>query len=147
MNDHSKIAGAVLETIVPDYERRLWVRAENVSLMASVGIYKGEKDKRQEIIFNIVAEILEPELDRIGETIDYRTLVRHAEELTQERHFELIETIVCELGRRLIAEAAIQALEIELYKPAAIAPAMASVRYRIAKPRPDGFAVLDWVGR
>lgn len=147
MNDHSKIAGALLETIVPDYERRLWVRAENVSLMASVGIYKGEKDKRQEIIFNIVAEILEPELDRIGETIDYRTLVRHAEELTQERHFELIETIVCELGRRLIAEAAIQALEIELYKPAAIAPAMASVRYRIAKPRPDGFAVLDWVGR
>lgn len=147
MNDHSKIAGAPLEALLPDYERRLWVRAEKVSLMASVGIYKGEKDKRQEIIFNIAAEVLEPEEDRIGETIDYRSLVRQAEELTQERHFELIETIACELGRRLIAHAAIQALDIELYKPAAIAPAMASVRYRIARPRPDGFAMLDWAVR
>lgn len=147
MNDHRKIAGTTLEAVVPDYERRLWVRAERISLMASVGIYKGEKDKRQEIIFNITAEVLEPDEDRIGETIDYRALVRQAEELTRERHFELIETIACELGRRLIAQAAILSLDIELYKPAAIAPAMASVRYRIAKPRPDGFAMLDWIGR
>lgn len=147
MNDQIKITGTAIDDILSAYQRKLWVRAENVSLMASVGIYRGEKDKRQEIVFNIAAEVLEPGDDRIGDTIDYRTLVRHAEELTQERHFELIETLACELGHRLIALTRIEALDIELYKPAAIAPAMASVRYQIAKPRADSLAVMNWPHR
>src|SRR3546814_2570487 len=78
-------------------EQQLWVRAEQVSLIASVGIYRGEKDSRQEIMLNIAAEVGEPADDRIGETIDYRALVREAQKLSDEGHFELIETFICEL--------------------------------------------------
>src|SRR3546814_12050661 len=74
-----------------------------VSLMASVGIYRGEKDSRQEIMLNIAAEVGEPADDRIGETIDYRALVREAQKLSDEGHFELIETFICELGRRIVS--------------------------------------------
>ncbi|WP_176598099.1 MULTISPECIES: dihydroneopterin aldolase [Sphingobium] len=135
MNEHIKIAMAGVEELESFYEQKLWVRAEQVSLMASVGIYRGEKACAQEIIFNIAAEVVEPEDDRICDTIDYRTLVEQARSLTQEGHFELIETLICELGRRLIALERIHSVDIELYKPGAIPPAMASVRYQIAKPK------------
>ncbi|MBJ7437750.1 MAG: dihydroneopterin aldolase [Sphingopyxis sp.] len=113
---------------------RLWVRAEQVSLQASVGIYRGEKCSRQTILLNIAAEVSEPDDDRIAETVDYRTLVDAAERLAAEGHFELIETFICELGRRIIGIERVNAVDLELYKPAAIPPAMASVRYQIAKP-------------
>ncbi|KEQ51301.1 dihydroneopterin aldolase [Sphingobium chlorophenolicum] len=142
MNEHIKIAMSDFRELEARYERKLWVRAEQVSLMASVGIYRGEKTCRQEIIFNIAAEVVEPEDDWIGDTIDYRTLVEQARSLTRERHFELIETLIRELAHRLIALERINCVDIELFKPAAIPPAMASVRYRIAKTRRE----MEWAG-
>lgn len=115
-------------------EQKLWVRAQNISIMASVGIHRGEKDHHQEILLNIAAEVREPESDRIDRAVDYRTLVDAARRLAAEGHFELIETLACELGRRLIGLDRVSAVDIELFKPAAIAPAMASVRYHAAKP-------------
>ncbi|ATE63637.1 dihydroneopterin aldolase [Rhizorhabdus dicambivorans] len=141
MNEHRRITGSGLHGAMAGLEQTLWVRAERVRLMASVGIYRGEKEKRQEILLDIAAEVPEPEADQIGDTIDYRTLVDQARQLSEEGHFELIETYACELGRRLIALGGVTAVDLELYKPRAIAPAMASVRFRIRKPTPahDGW--------
>lgn len=134
MNEHVKIAERKL--CAPALATRLWVRAQQVSLQASVGIYRGEKSSRQEILLNIAAEVSEPDADRIAETVDYRTLVEEATRLCGEGHFELIETFICELGRRIAVFEQVNAVELELYKPAAIPPAMASVRYEIRKPGP-----------
>jgi len=134
MNEHLNIAKLCHSGALAGYEQQLWVRAEHVSLLASVGIYRGEKDSRQEIILNIAAEVGEPVDDRIGGTIDYRTLVQEAQKLTNEGHFELIETFICELGRRLVSQERVYAVDLELYKPGAIPPAMASVRYHVRKP-------------
>src|SRR3546814_5687086 len=92
-------------------------------------------------MLNIAAEVGEPADDRIGETIDYRALVREAQKLSDEGHFELIETFICELGRRIVSHARVHAVDLELYKPGAIPPAMASVRYRVSKPSPS---IDDW---
>src|SRR3546814_3890425 len=92
-------------------------------------------------MLNIAAEVGEPAYDRIGETIDYRALVREAQKLSDEGHFELIETFICELGRRIVSHARVHAVDLELYKPGAIPPAMASVRYRVSKPSPS---IDDW---
>src|SRR3546814_9143204 len=89
MNEHIDIAMLRRSVASAGLEQQLWVRAEQVSLMASVGIYRGEKDSRQEIMLNIAAEVGEPADDRIGETIDYRALVREAQKLSDEGHFEL----------------------------------------------------------
>src|SRR3546814_1419650 len=91
----------------------------------------------------IAAEVGEPADDRIGETIDYRALVREAQKLSDEGHFELIETFICELGRRIVSHARVHAVDLELYKPGAIPPAMASVRSRVSKPTPS---IDDWRG-
>src|SRR3546814_21134625 len=79
MNEHIDIAMLRRSVASAGLEQQLWVRAEQVSLMASVGIYRGEKDSRQEIMLNIAAEVGEQAEDRIGETIDYRALVREAQ--------------------------------------------------------------------
>ncbi|EZP83955.1 Dihydroneopterin aldolase [Novosphingobium resinovorum] len=131
MNELAKIAERQL--CAPALETRLWVRAQQVSLQASVGIYRGEKSSRQEILLNMAAEVSEPDTDRIAETVDYRRLVEEATRLSAEGHFELIETFICELGRRICELEQVHSVEIELYKPAAIAPAMASVRYEVRK--------------
>jgi dihydroneopterin aldolase len=112
----------------------LWVRASEVSIQASVGIYRGERDARQEIVLNIAAEVEEPCRDGIGETVDYRSLVEEARRLSAEGHFELIETFACELGRRIASLPKVRTVDLELFKPAAIPPAMASVRFRIERP-------------
>src|SRR3546814_4245048 len=66
MNEHIDIAMLRRSVASAGLEQQLWVRAEQVSLMASVGIYRGEKDSRQEIMLNIAAEVGEPADDRIG---------------------------------------------------------------------------------
>ncbi|TAL01421.1 MAG: dihydroneopterin aldolase [Rhodospirillaceae bacterium] len=129
MNKHIKIRSLELRQTPPGLEQQLWVRVENVSITASVGIYAAEKENRQEILLNISAEVRNPEKDRINEAVDYRTLVGEARRLATEGHFELIETFICNLGQRLLGIERVNAVELELYKPAAIPPAMASVRY------------------
>src|SRR3546814_8377958 len=141
MNEHIDIAMLRRSVASAGLEQQLWVRAEQVSLMASVGIYRGEKDSRQEIMLNIAAEVGEPADDRIGETIDYRALVREAQKPSDEGHFELIETFICELGRRIVSHARVHAVDLELYKPGAIPPAMASVSSRVSKPSQS---IDDW---
>src|SRR3546814_1102331 len=104
--------------------------------MARGGIYRGEKDSRQEIMLDIAAEVGEPADDRIGETIDYRALLREAQKLSGEGHFESIETFICELGRRIVSHVRFHAVDLELCKPGALPPALGSVRSRVNKPSP-----------
>src|SRR3546814_17330142 len=111
-------------------EQQLWVRAEQVSLIASVGIYRGEKDSRQEIMLNIAAEVGEPADDRIGETIDYRALVREAQKLSDEVHFELLETYICGLGRRIVSHSLVHAVDLGLYNAGAVSPDIGSAACR-----------------
>src|SRR3546814_18543046 len=85
-------------------------------------------------MLNIAAEVGEPADDRIGETIDYRALVREAQKLSDEGHFELIETFICALGRRIVSHARVHAVDLELYKPGSITPAIASGRSPVSKP-------------
>src|SRR3546814_13334508 len=101
--------------------------------MASVGIYRGEKDSRQEIMLNLAAEVGEPADDRNGETIDYRALVREAQKLRDEGLFQLIETSICELGRRLVSHARVPALAIALYKTGEFLSTMASGRHLVSQ--------------
>lgn len=113
----------------------LWVRASHVSLQASVGIYRGERDALQEILLDMVAEVDQPRRDIIADAVDYRSLVAEARQLAAGGHIELIETFVRELARRIMNLQGVRAIEIELLKPAAIPPAMASVRFRAERRR------------
>src|SRR3546814_7384439 len=47
MNEHIDIAMLRRSVASAGLEQQLWVRAEQVSLMASVGIYRGEKEDRK----------------------------------------------------------------------------------------------------
>jgi dihydroneopterin aldolase len=129
MSEPIRIAAFQIRETYSVVDQALWVRAQNVTIMASVGIYPGEKHIPQVIVLNVAAEVLVPLFDQVDQTVDYRRLVEEAHRLTQEGHFELIETLACELGRRLLSLQNVSAIEVELFKPAAIPPAMASVRY------------------
>src|SRR3546814_11552447 len=73
-------------------EQKLWVRAQNISIMASVGIHRGEKDHHPEILPNIAAEVREPTSDRIDRAVDYRHLVDAARRLAAAGPYDLPET-------------------------------------------------------
>src|SRR3546814_16555861 len=69
MNEHIDIAILRRSVASAGLEQQPWVRAEQVSLMASGGLYRGEKARRQAIMTIIDAELGKPADDRSGETI------------------------------------------------------------------------------
>jgi dihydroneopterin aldolase len=79
----------------------MYVRGRDLPLLADIGINPDEIGRRQPLVIPVDLQIGEARINEIQQTVDYRQIVRVADDLSQIR-FPLIETFAQELGDLLL---------------------------------------------
>jgi dihydroneopterin aldolase len=77
------------------------VRVTDLPLLADIGINPDERGQRQPLVINVEVVLKASQVDAINDTVDYRRIVRAAEELAVV-HIPLIETFAMKLGELLL---------------------------------------------
>ena len=111
---------------------------KNLRVDCIVGIYPHERAEEQTVLLDIELDydFLAPaRSDAIPDAVDYEFVAASITELLQAKRFQLIETMAEQAAALLLAGlAVVQAVRIEIRKPAAV-PAAACSFVRVARRR------------
>lgn len=108
------------------------VRVKDLPILADVGINPDEVGRRQPLVISVAITLLEGQIDRLEDTIDYRSIVDLAQNLAQ-MHVPLIETFAERLARICLALPSAQTVVVAVDKPFAISPGLAGVEVRLSR--------------
>jgi dihydroneopterin aldolase len=108
------------------------VKVRELPLLADIGINPDEIGRRQPLVITVEATLDSVDIDQISQTVDYRRLVREAEELAAE-HIPLIETFAQRLAERCIAWPHVNSVRVAIDKPFAITRGTAGVDFTLAR--------------
>ncbi|MBU6267959.1 MAG: dihydroneopterin aldolase [Sphingomonadales bacterium] len=120
---------ARLETASPAAPRsieRTTVCVRELPLLADIGINPDEIGRRQPLVITIEVTLKSSRIEAIEHTVDYRSLVREAEELAR-LHIPLIEIFGRKLAERCLAMPLVASAAVRIDKPFAITRGLASV--------------------
>jgi len=93
-------------------------------IQASIGVHPHEYEATQPIIIDIELDMADMELpkeDRLHETLDYGLVADKAEEVAQEAHVQLVETLAERIADwALSADQRVQSVAVRIAKPQAL---------------------------
>jgi FolB domain-containing protein len=95
----------------------------NLATLASIGVYEWERKKKQKIIINLRIEYdaaFAAESDRIEDALDYDGLEKRVLEKVQERHYNLLESMVNSIGVVVLEYALVREAVVHIAKPGAL---------------------------
>lgn len=98
--------------------RRVFVR--DLELMASVGIFEVEKRYQQRIIVSVELDVVDDydgQSDRLDAVVNYAEIVAAVRNITDARHFNLVETLAERIGEACLADRRVLAVRITIEKP------------------------------
>lgn len=99
------------------------IHIEQLKVMASIGCEPFEHHIKQPLFFDIEFEVdLKPALksDELKDTVDYTLICEAIEQITQEKHYQLIENLAQTVCDTLISRFGLKKLCLKLSKPTAI---------------------------
>lgn len=108
------------------------VRVRDLPLLADIGINPDEIGRRQPLVISMNVRLVSSGVHTIDQTVDYRRLVREAEELA-EVHIPLIETFGQWLAQRCLVLPNVDHVLISIDKPFAITRGLAGVEISMGK--------------
>lgn len=92
-----------------------------------VGVYEHERTTPQRVVVDVEMDYdfeAAAQSDSIADAVDYAAVAQSVTELVQHRRFQLIETMAVETVSMLLAtRPQLQAVRLEIRKPAAVAAA------------------------
>ena len=93
---------------------------KNLIILASVGVYKHEKQNKQKIIVNL--ELLltnesEPVYDDLQATQDYSQFRKCLIDIVQSQHFQLLEILVDKIHSTLMKNKYVIGAKVQIFKP------------------------------
>ena len=93
---------------------------KNLIILASIGVYKHEKQNKQKIIVNL--EILltnesEPVHDDLQATQDYSQFRKCLIDIVQSQHFQLLEILVDKIHSTLMKNKYVIGAKVQIFKP------------------------------
>ena len=101
---------------------RIFVKG--LSIQASIGVHAHEYEATQPIIIDVeldMADMVLPEQDRLAETLDYGLVAGKCEELAQEAHVQLVETVAERIANwALEVDQRVQSVAVRIAKPQAL---------------------------
>ena len=99
---------------------KVFVRALQVE--AEIGVNADEYGRRQPLIIDVELDLIAPErCEHIGETVNYESVVRHAQTLAASGHVKLIETFAQRLAEAMLTDPHVSAVRVRIEKPQALA--------------------------
>ena len=100
-----------------NYKRKVFVRDLVLSIL--VGIHNFEKKKKQRVKFNIdIAydpKIL-PNNNNLNSIVNYETIIKSIKNITQKKHYPLLETLAEEIFLKLFRETKIKKIKLRIEK-------------------------------
>ena len=101
---------------------RIFVKG--LSIQASIGVHPHEYESTQPIIIDVeldMADMALPKQDRLTETLDYGLVAQKCEEIAQEAHVQLVETLAERIAIwALEADKRVQSVAVRIAKPQAL---------------------------
>lgn len=98
-------------------------------VMANIGVYPHEHEGKQVISVDAELELsadVQPQTDRIGETLNYEWLVDVIERTCAQGHVQLVETLNDRIAKCCLQDKRVIAVRVRIEKPGAIANAEAA---------------------
>jgi 7,8-dihydroneopterin aldolase/epimerase/oxygenase len=115
--------------------RHVFVR--ELELVTSVGIYEHEKRYEQRVVISVdlaVRDDYDGTSDRIKHVLDYGKVVARIEEIAQEGHVQLIETLAEKIAKACLEDQRVESVRVRIEKPD-IMPSCKSVGIEIERRR------------
>ena len=81
------------------------------------GVEEAEREHPQRFIYDLRLELAEPASDNIDETVDYRDVVRCVQEVSDERSFQLLESMAAAVADALLERFPLEAARVRVRKP------------------------------
>lgn len=111
----------------------VFVRAIRVD--AEIGIYDHEHGRRQPLVCDVELALAPGHIEHFADTVNYETVVEHAQRIAAAGHLNLVETFAERLGRACMADARVLRARVRVEKPQALAPAAEAAGVEIVLER------------
>ena len=102
-----------------NYSYRRKILISDLTLLISIGIHDFERNKKQEVKFNINIDInpsLFPIEDKLNSIVNYETVVKIITKLAKNKHYELLETLAEDIFDQLFKNINIQKIKLKIEK-------------------------------
>ena len=102
-----------------NYSYRRKILISDLTLLISIGIHDFERNKKQEVKFNINIDInpsLFPIEDKLNSIVNYETVIKIITKLTKNKHYELLETLAEDIFDQLFKNINIQKIKLKIEK-------------------------------
>jgi 7,8-dihydroneopterin aldolase/epimerase/oxygenase len=90
-----------------------------------------EREHGRTYLYDVALEIVEPLVDRLEATVDYRAVAECVREVSDQERYRLIETLAMEVADELLTRFRAKRVQVRVRKPG-IAPAGLAVEYSAA---------------
>jgi len=99
------------------------IRIKNLRLRTFVGFNEEEQRKRQDVVINIHIDydaLRAAASDNPDHALNYRTITKEIIELVEDNRFLLLEKLVHDVVKLVLAHPAVDSVEVEVDKPHAL---------------------------
>lgn len=99
------------------------IRIENLRLRAIIGCNDWEREKKQEVVVNVVMETgheTATRTDDINDALDYRDVTKRVIERVEKSEFKLLERLATEILEVVMEDARVNSATVRVDKPHAL---------------------------
>lgn len=123
------------------------IKIKNLKVRTIIGVYKHEKLKKRDLIFNVELEtgIYKKGSDKLKDTLDYDAVANLIRRETEKSRYNLIEKLADDLMGKLMHIHGVRRIRLEIDKPGAIKGAESVSVTVMAKLTPTKFVAKPQV--
>jgi dihydroneopterin aldolase len=81
------------------------------------GVEDSEQAREQPFVYDLELELAEPASDRIEDTVDYREVVELVRAVSENRQFQLLESIAAAVAEALLERFPLERARVRVRKP------------------------------
>ena len=121
-----------------NYKRKILIK--DLILKISVGIHGFEKKKKQRVKFNIDINTdpnLIPDDNNLDSIINYETVIKNIEKITNKKHYPLLETLAEKIFLKLFENRKVKKVKLRIEK-LDVLKSTSSVGIEITKSKSNG---------
>ena len=93
------------------------IEISGIELRGFHGVLDHERREGQRFRFDVVVQVPEPATDDIDAAVDYRDVVACVRDVSDGRHFQLLETLAAAVAEELRRRFPIERAEVRVGKP------------------------------
>ena len=93
------------------------VELAGLEIPGSHGVEDWEQAQEQPFVYDLELELAEPASDRIEDTVDYREVVELVRAVSENRRFQLLESIAAAVAEALLERFPLERARVRVRKP------------------------------